>query len=383
MLRKFSRLLDLKLSYQVCSNQPSHTPFLQFPAVLSSIVLQPSPTQFVQQFGLSGCCLLRSPLQSTNLSQFDWLGCCCESSKLCSDQQFVQHIETTLASRTIAVAQPYEVVLLSADSEASFRWLYGCFWHSGPERYYLFGWRSTALTDHQQYGMRLYAQALTTHLASTSIETVDLREVLQRNRHQLRTPLALMLLYVDLLKTIAVDSRSQEWIQNLRTTVEEMHISLNHLTEITVRTEKIDYFDLRSLIAQTVQGMQPWIQQKQLTVVYDPQPLWVRVDEWKIKQVFQNLLSNAIAFAPTGGQITWEWQIFQTEVLIKISDNGPGLSVEDLRSLGTPFYSRRPGGTGLGLSIAHKIVLEHHGSLWGDNLPDGGAQFCITLPKSP
>jgi signal transduction histidine kinase len=127
--------------------------------------------------------------------------------------------------------------------------------------------------------------------------------------------------------------------------------------------------------------MQTWLAQKQLKVIYDSQPLWLRGHIWKIKQVWQNLLSNAIAYSPFNGQITLTWQVFQTEVLIKISDNGPGLSPEDLRSIGTPFYSRRPGGTGLGLAIAKQFILEHQGSLWADNLPEGGAQFCITLPR--
>ncbi|MBM0744545.1 HAMP domain-containing histidine kinase [Phormidium sp. CLA17] len=257
-------------------------------------------------------------------------------------------------------------------------------------------WQNTPLSEHQQYGICLYAQAINSQLFPQPVsQTVSqpvkltsemgqsqLQEILQRQRHQLRTPLALMLLYVDLLKKTVVDRRSQDWIQHLHTTIQEMHISLDHLTESPDSANQLAPCDLRQVLHQCLQGMHLWIEQKQLKLSCDAEPLWLRVDEWKIKQVFQNLLANAIAFSPIAGQITCTWQTFQTEVLIKINDNGPGLSGEDLRSLGTPFYSRRLGGTGLGLSIAKQIILEHQGSLWGSNLPDGGAQFCIVLPRS-
>jgi signal transduction histidine kinase len=58
------------------------------------------------------------------------------------------------------------------------------------------------------------------------------------------------------------------------------------------------------------------------------------------------------------------------------------MSQQDLENLFTPFYSKRPGGTGLGLAIAKKIILDHQGSLWAQNLPVGGAQFSMSLPRS-
>lgn len=207
-------------------------------------------------------------------------------------------------------------------------------------------------------------------------------ETLQRVRHQLRTPLSLMLMYVDLLKAKPEDSTAQEWLDNLKTIIGEMYVSLDHLTQCPASNDRrFEDQDLRQLWQECCQEMQPWIQKKQLSIVYDIQPLWVRVDRWKMKQVLQNLLSNAIAFSPISEQITLEWHITQTEVLIKISDHGPGLSPEDLQSLGTSYYSRRPGGTGLGLAIAKQMILEHQGRFWAENVPKGGAQFCILLPR--
>jgi signal transduction histidine kinase len=361
--------------------------------VLLSAVSRPSFDQFVRQFGLSGCCLLRLGVPAglvadvaPNLPQPpDWLAYWHPSLGTVSnrppDRTLADSLEATIAQSRLTTAQPFEVISLELSQGGVAQPMYGCAWcHERGDRYYLLAWQPTPLSEHQQYGLSLYARAMSAQVASSGVDA-QLQEVLRRNQHQLRTPLALMLIYTDLLKTVADDSQSQVWVHSLRTMIDDMHTSLNHLTELASSTESRDWVDLRPAIAQCIQGMQPWIEQKQLTVRCDSQPLWVQVNEWKLKQVVQNLLSNAIAFSPSGGQITWEWQIFQTEVLIKVCDQGPGLSAEDLRLLGTPFYSRRPGGTGLGLLIAQQIVVEHHGSLWGDNVPDGGAQFCITLPK--
>ena len=105
------------------------------------------------------------------------------------------------------------------------------------------------------------------------------------------------------------------------------------------------------------------------------------VDRWQMKQALSNLLSNAIHFSPVGATIECSWQIFRREVLIEVRDRGSGLSAEDLQQLFVPFYSRRPGGSGLGLAIAKKIILDHRGRLWAQNLSSGGTQFSITLPR--
>lgn len=345
--------------------------------------LQPCLDQFVQQFELCGCALIWSDRPSPSAAEsLQWLGCYSRGQMECPDHELRQQLEAAIALAQWQQSHPLEVIALPTANPSFPFQVYGCWWsHATSERNYLLCWHTIAFSEHQSYGMQLYAQALTAMLVTeTEACSLKMHKVLQQSRHQLRTPLSLISLYAELLQTVASDSQSQQWVQNLRSTIEEMHISLNHLTELTP-VKLLVSVDLRQLIIQCIQGLQPWIDQKQLTVMYDSQPLWVQVDEWKIRQVFQNLLSNAIAFAPSGGYITWEWQSFQAEVLIKIRDNGPGLSAEDLRFIGTPFYSRRPGGTGLGLSIARQIVSDHHGSLWGDNLPDGGAQFCVTLPK--
>jgi len=132
-------------------------------------------------------------------------------------------------------------------------------------------------------------------------------------------------------------------------------------------------------------------------------PLTVNGDSEQLKQVFMNILLNAVeALSPRGGgeiEITtgkrrrWSWlnppsnsplpQGFSwsdEEAIIRIEDNGPGIREAHLKYVFDPFFTTKDTGHGLGLSIAHNIVTEHHGSINADNRPGGGAAFTVTLP---
>lgn len=213
-------------------------------------------------------------------------------------------------------------------------------------------------------------------------EKVELLEhIFQRVEHQLRHPLALIHLYAQNLYFGLPKGTAQEQAAFIQETVQGLSQNLSHLLHCGQR-DKLRFvpYDLRMVLAESLQGLQPLIQEKELQVQYSIDPAILMIDPWQMRQVFDNLLHNAVSFSPPGGQITCTWQIFQQEVLITIADEGSGLDSTDLQQMFTPFYSNRPGGTGLGLSIAQKIVLDHAGSLWAENLPQGGAQLSIALP---
>ncbi|MBD1808390.1 HAMP domain-containing histidine kinase [Microcoleus sp. FACHB-SPT15] len=254
---------------------------------------------------------------------------------------------------------------------------------------YLLIWSSEPLSRLQQYCIEQQARIFRHHLdtyqersrQSRSIQLLE--QTLQKTEHQLRSPLALIALHADLLSLSLPLGQLRSQAQSIRETVDEVSVSLTQLTNCGLRSRlQLDYYDLREILEESIAGLQPWIQQKQLRIDYPVTPLKLKVDRWQIKQVLSNLLSNAVQFSPPRAVVTCRWQAFCSEVLIEICDKGSGLSAEDVKELFTPFYSRRPGGTGLGLAIAKKIVLDHQGSIWADNLPEGGAQFSITLPRS-
>lgn len=111
------------------------------------------------------------------------------------------------------------------------------------------------------------------------------------------------------------------------------------------------------------------------------QPLWVFGVESQIKQVFINIINNAIeAMHKEGGVIRIGMDLQSDTVEIRIKDDGPGMSEEQLAKLGQPFYTTKERGTGLGLMVTFKIVYNHHGSIEATSQQGKGTVFIIKLP---
>ncbi len=105
-----------------------------------------------------------------------------------------------------------------------------------------------------------------------------------------------------------------------------------------------------------------------------------------MKQVFFNLIDNAVQHTDSNGYIQLRWTVAEQAVVISVADNGEGIAAEDLLHIFEQFYrgdrsrSRRHGGTGLGLAIVQAIILAHQGKIEVITQPDHGARFDIVLP---
>ncbi len=209
-----------------------------------------------------------------------------------------------------------------------------------------------------------------------------LERILQTAGHQLRNSLSLIALYAQNLCFSLKDRPERSQAEVIGQSIQTLDLNLNELIDCSQSgCLRLMPQDLRSIFRESIDLLQPAIERKQLNILLPEISTVLTVDRLQIKQVFDNLLSNAIYFSPMFGTISCSWQIFQGEVLIKIADEGTGISSEDLPKVFNPFYSRRQGGNGLGLTIAKKIVLDHQGSIWAQNLATGGAQFSLILSR--
>ncbi len=257
---------------------------------------------------------------------------------------------------------------------------------SHPE--YLLLWTYEPLSELQQQQAIKQAELLANYMAlcqecsRQQAEIQLLEQVVRRAEHQLRNPLALISLYAENLCRSLPTGALQEQAAVIRDTVQNLASNLTDLLYCGQQAKlRVASGDLRTILIESLRELRPWIEEKKLQVSYPDSPFFMAVDRAQIKQVFDNLLSNAVHFSPPESTITCHWQIFRHEALFEICDRGPGLAEEDLKHAFTPFYSRRPSGTGLGLAIAKKVILDHRGSIWVENLPEGGAQFSFTLPR--
>jgi signal transduction histidine kinase len=125
----------------------------------------------------------------------------------------------------------------------------------------------------------------------------------------------------------------------------------------------------------------------ELKIIFDQEPIpSIRGDGVRISQVFENLFSNAIKYAPDS-EITISMIAIDDKIRVSFSDTGEGIPPDYLPFVFERFY-RVPGerivkGTGLGLYICKQIVMAHHGNIWVESVVNEGTTFFVELPVNP
>lgn len=118
------------------------------------------------------------------------------------------------------------------------------------------------------------------------------------------------------------------------------------------------------------------------------EPVIIEIDEDKVMQVLDNIISNANKYSPDGGRISFYLKKFEDEIEVSIADEGLGVPDEDLANVFDRFFrvdkarSREMGGTGLGLAIAREVIEAHGGRIWAERNKTKGTIIKFTLPYS-
>jgi PAS domain S-box-containing protein len=223
-------------------------------------------------------------------------------------------------------------------------------------------------------------------------------EFIANINHELRTPLTNLVLYHQMLranpdvKTLErLDVIGRE-IQRLRVLIEDM-LKLSRLDTGQVAFRPMPQ-DLNRIIQTLVSDRKTIAEGRGLTLTVELQPglpaAWL--DEIMVVQIVSNLLTNALNYTPSGGQLHISTRrtvdhAGKSWVALVVQDSGPGISPEDLPHLFDRFYRGKAGhatgvpGTGLGLAIVQQMVEKHSGRLDVENVPEGhGAIFTVWLP---
>jgi signal transduction histidine kinase len=148
--------------------------------------------------------------------------------------------------------------------------------------------------------------------------------------------------------------------------------------------------DLKEIARRSLNMFQAEAEEKKirLEMVTWPEKALVNADPLRTEQVISNLISNALRYVPEGGRVWVDISNNEKEVVISISDNGPGVPEADLPFIFNRFWreeksrSRVSGGAGLGLAIAKLLVEGQDGKIAAQGLPEGGLRVSVSFPAA-
>jgi signal transduction histidine kinase/response regulator of citrate/malate metabolism/DNA-binding CsgD family transcriptional regulator len=216
-------------------------------------------------------------------------------------------------------------------------------------------------------------------------------EVLSIVAHDLRNPVSAIAMYASLLGDTDVErEKRRAWARGVHEMTDQIQKLIQDLLDVGKIESGTLTVDTRSVGAQVlVQDamvmMEPVAAAAGVRIQYEPAGSLptVNADADRVRQVFSNLLGNAIRFSPAGGAVTIRAESLGNEVLYLVTDSGPGIPLEDRPHLFDRFWQARHsrrGGAGLGLAIAKGIVERHGGRIGVESRPGSGSTFFFTLP---
>jgi len=211
--------------------------------------------------------------------------------------------------------------------------------------------------------------------------------------HDIRSPLTSMLGFMTAIQDGTVSSKNQPYYLGIVLDETERLIKLSNdlldihrLQDSELKLTK-SFFDINELIRKTIMGFQQRATQKQILITshFAHACDIVNADEDKIRRCMYNLIDNAVKFTPDVGEITVETTVTGKKILVSVTDNGKGMSQEDLTQVFDRFYkgdqSRNEDklGSGLGLSIVQEFIRAHGETITVESTPCNGSTFAFTL----
>ena len=209
--------------------------------------------------------------------------------------------------------------------------------------------------------------------------------------HDLRSPLTSIYGFIGLIDRVGpVNKQQAEFIKHIQTSTQHITELLNDLLDLSRVEAGYDLqmvdVHMKEILAQSVSSLEYQISEKMLDVVLnvaDPEPV-ILGNPLHLQRMVVNLIGNAIKYSPTMGKIEVRCRIESNQLILEVSDNGPGIPLSDQPRIFDKFYrgsnyAQVTTGTGLGLSIVKTIVEKHHGRIWLES-SDKGTTFSVILP---
>jgi len=216
-------------------------------------------------------------------------------------------------------------------------------------------------------------------------------EFLNSISHDIRSPLTSIYGFIGLIDRVGPINRQQaEFIHHIQTSVQHITALINDLLDLNrVEAEfdtRVGEVNMKQVLTQTIANLEYQISEKMQEVslaIPNELPL-ILGNPLHLQRMVSNLIENAIKFTPPAGKIEVRCRADKQQLILEVSDNGPGIPPADQPRIFDKFYrgsnfSQVTNGTGLGLSIVKSIVDKHYGRIWVESTPNG-TTFTVILP---
>jgi two-component system NtrC family sensor kinase len=208
--------------------------------------------------------------------------------------------------------------------------------------------------------------------------------------HELNNPLTGILGYTEILSMKVQDEATRKDLDKIYKSAERCKVIIDSLLCFSRQQSpqrNLEY--IHAIIDKTLELRAYWHRTQKIEVVkkYDENIPLAYIDTQQIQQVILNIVMNAEQAIAESGRtgkiiISAHYEREKSRIIVGISDNGTGISRENIPKIFEPFFTTKPvnKGTGLGLSISYGIVLEHGGTISVESIEGEGATFIIELP---
>ena len=209
--------------------------------------------------------------------------------------------------------------------------------------------------------------------------------------HDIKAPAGSIIGYIDLLIRLVHDRRQQFYLSNMKSSAQHLLALVTSLLDYhRLEAGKMDLhpvaFSPHELLTDIYHSFLPLAEKKQLQLTFDdklPESLTLEGDPFRIRQIVENLLSNALKFTATG-EITLEAEYHGNQFVFRVSDTGCGMTAKEQERIFKEFTRLRSAqgqeGFGLGLSITHKLVELLLGKIEIESTPGKGSTFQVSMP---
>ena len=200
--------------------------------------------------------------------------------------------------------------------------------------------------------------------------------------HEIRNPLTTIKGFVQILDSVSMEKKQLY----LKTILEEIDRINSIVSEFMVlaRPQAVQFksCSVSGIIRKVIQFLSAEATLKNVRIRHSflSDNIFIYGEENQLTQVFINILKNALDAMPVGGEVHISCEMQDNETTILVEDNGIGMTDEQLKRIGEPFYTTKAEGNGLGLMVSYKIIHNHHGRINVVSEVNKGTTFLVTFP---